>query len=619
MPEHTVEQPVYVIYIDAARAVSLIDEAVRRNHPGEDDDRMWQTFRDASGLGGLKEVVVSGGFDGKMWRDEVFLAAPSPRKGLLKLLEGEAITPETLAAIPASATWLRAIHLDPAATVDALRELVREVDPWQAEDADANWMRMNEELGLDLRADLLEPLGDKWLLFSDPSLGTEFGGNLPGVALVSPLDEADEVRSAMVKIEARIDKELRRNQSPLRFNTLDTGEVEVHSFTTPVVSPAWLIAEGRLVVALSPNAAMTVHTLAGGEGGEGSIVDSAAYEAVAAKLPVKEGEGKLMGLMVADLKRTALPMYTGFRALATLAQSAVEENGVEGGEGGVDVTQLLPPLNTLLPHLGPAGQTMRVDESGVRIEMIQPFPGSVLLSPDAVFSGNAAVAPMLLGVVGRVVPSQTIIVRPPVAAMPDSPELAAARESAVRVQMASDLRTIGMGMMLYTKRHKGQFPPPIAPFIQSGQVSPGNFIDPRLNLQEARETLLAVGEMDAAALERWVRQEGVYVLVPDVKNDADPSTAIVFQKPETSRSDSILVLWGDTHVTRETISDATEILKKQTGQTLAELVKEFESGGARSDDEVEAEDEAAARREMQREIVTTEKTIEVTLPQPIER
>lgn len=566
MPEHTVEAPIYALYIDVAQAVSIIDDGVRRSNPGGNDYQEWQTFRTASGLDGLKQVVISGGFDGKDWRESAFVAAPAPRKGLLKLIDGEAITANDLAAIPASASWVRAMHLDPAATFDAIRDLVGKVDERGAEDFDEMLAEMKQEVGIDLRADLLEPLGTKWMLYSDPSFGTEFGGNLPGVALVSPLDDAAKVQRSMVKIEAEVDQELQREEAPFRFNTLDTGEVEVHSFTTPVVSPAWLVADGRLVVALSPNAAMTAAAMAKADG---SVADSAAYKAVASKLPLAEGDGKLMGLMVVDLKKTAVPIYTGLRALATMAQSQIRDEEEE--EGGVDVTQLLPPLNTILPHLGPAGQTIRVDDAGVHIEMIQPFPGSTLMSPDAAFGGNTAIAPLTIGMT--------------------LPALSAARRSAQQMQAVSQTRQITV--MLHTRAadFRGNLTSdPGALRLYYGDDATDIFLAPHAGTVAANEAYRKVGE-DDAKFGRWVREYGSYVLVSEGSLSDMPrpaQTVLVFQKPLHAQGDEIAIGYADGHASRMLIDEADATLKKQTGKTLEQLVKEFEAGGAADDTSADA-------------------------------
>ena len=621
MPEHTVEGAVYALYVDVSRGLSIIDDAVRRTN-NDTDYQEWQSVRNASGLDGLKQVVVSGGFDGKMWRESAFIAAPAPRKGLLKLIDGEGLEPSDLAAIPASATWLRTVHFDPAATLDVVRELVAKTDQEGAERFDEGLAELKDELGFDLRADLLEPMGSQWMLYSDPSFGTEFGGNVPGIALVSPLDDANEVRTAMVKIEAKVDEQLQQNGSPLRFNTLDTGEVEVHSFTTPVISPAWLIADGRLVVALSPNAAMTAQTMAGQEG---SIADSPTYKAVASKLPVQAGEGKLMGLMVVDLKKTALPMYTGYRALATMAQAAVDAQMADdfggdwdmeieedpqpramqrdGGEGDdaakVDVTQLLPPLNTLLPHLGPAGQTIRVDDAGVHIDMIQPFPGSTLLSPDVAVSGQTVMAPLTVGVM--------------------LPALGAARRSANRIATSNNARSITQAMAVYAEVNQNQLPDNFAVLIEDNYIVPETLLATGVSNAEAWEALEQVDQTDVAALDRWAREHGSFVMVPGTKNDTDAGMVLVFQKPSHSWGEGISVAWGDTHVTFEPMENAEAILKKQTGKTLEQLVEAYESGKAGEDAEAGAGAEPEAKRVEERPRETVTREVEIKLPPAIER
>jgi hypothetical protein len=192
------KDPIAVAYVDAEGAVEQIDQAVKTFAP-EEAKQKWPVVRDALGLGTLKRVVWTGGFDGKEWSTRAFVDAPEPRAGLVKaLLDSRPLSDETLAAIPKTATMAAAGHLDLAGLLGTIREMVKKIDTDTSAGFEMGLDQIKQALGMDLQADILQTLGDEWAIYSDPNSG---GNGMLGITVVNHLRDAGKADKALTQLE----------------------------------------------------------------------------------------------------------------------------------------------------------------------------------------------------------------------------------------------------------------------------------------------------------------------------------------------------------------------------------------------------------------------------------
>src|SRR5205807_8741847 len=69
-----IKDPVVALYADYERLLGMINKIAAQADP--DFGRIWPKLRDAFGIGGLKRIVLTSGFDGKDWGTIVFVEAP---------------------------------------------------------------------------------------------------------------------------------------------------------------------------------------------------------------------------------------------------------------------------------------------------------------------------------------------------------------------------------------------------------------------------------------------------------------------------------------------------------------------------------------------------------------
>src|SRR5262249_33735867 len=130
--------------------ISMADQIVAQQGPPE-AKQMWPKIRDNLGLGGLKRIIYSGGFDGKDWMDTAFVSAPAPRTGLMKPAEAAPLPADLLKVAPKTSTYAAAGRFNLAALVSAIRDGIGQFDPQAQAQVDQTLAQVSQTLGFDVR------------------------------------------------------------------------------------------------------------------------------------------------------------------------------------------------------------------------------------------------------------------------------------------------------------------------------------------------------------------------------------------------------------------------------------------------------------------------------------
>lgn len=380
---HVGKAPAAVGYLDFEKLNEQLDAVVKLSGD-ETAKQMVPRVREATGLAGLNRVVWTSGFDGRDWSDQLFVAAPGPRKGLLSLLDHGAVSDDALRVIPQSATLAGAAKFDPAKLVPMLRDVIHGIDPDAAAQVDEGLKQVNGGLGIDVQRDLLEAVGDEWAYYSDPMTG---GRGLLGAVFVNRLRDPAKAGATLAKLEtfvqAQLAEQMKGEEVRVQFFTTKAGDLTIHYAGTPLVTPSWAIQNGNLYVGLYPQ---VVASAAGHVAGKGkSILDNPAFAALRQRLG-----GKPAGAVsFLDLPRTAPDAYGQWLAISRLSGFA-DLFGVQSPP------MLIPPLGKLLPELAPAGSMTWADADGWHAKAVSPFPGATVLTSDPLGSVGA-LQPLLVG------------------------------------------------------------------------------------------------------------------------------------------------------------------------------------------------------------------------------
>lgn len=532
-----VKSPVFVAYADVAASLQLVDEGIESDRFAPPDAmQKWHSARDSLELSKFKSVLLASGFNGKNWSNELHVDT-NGTPALLSLFAGAPIADADLAVVPRGATWLSASRFDMAKLLDLVRASTFAAglppEKWDQAMAQAEGF-----LGVNLETRLLRQLGDLWVMYNDPGVAGPMG---LGVVAVNNVRDADAVRESLAALEAKANAALAAQESvPFRFKTIQQAGLEIHSLTFPMFAPSWAVANGRLYVALFPQAIMTADLYAKQQGN--SIVQNEKFQAVRAKLGDRAGTA----LSFADLPQTAPVAYQQFLMFSQMAVSFMPDEEAPA--------MLLPPLASILPHLEPAGSVMWVDDSGLHVRTVSPFPGSSLLNPQGMMTPSVGA----LGV-GIMLPA-----------------LGAARRTARQMQSNTQARGIHQAAVMYAQGNKSRLPDEIGPLLRGNFFTSEYLISPTTTVAIPPDLATWPAEKQDA----WVRQNSSYVLLPGLMETLDTEEVALFLKPSHAGegTSGVSVAFQDNHVEWLPLDEADALFRAQTGKGLDELTRMSEAG-----------------------------------------
>ncbi|AWM41682.1 hypothetical protein GobsT_72330 [Gemmata obscuriglobus] len=355
-------------FVDTGRVVGLAKSFAGPFVPGL-NDRL-----NGVGLGSLKAVVFSSGFDGKESRAVYELDTPGERKGFARALKNEPLGLNDLPPMPPDVSRFSALRLDPAATYDAGLSLVEflkaggafgvEGDKKGLVPARKEYLASEADkfLGVRVRDDIIPHLGDKLVLFQSPTEGLSLFGQ---VVCVSCKDPA-KIKAATDNIQRALEGIA---NSPIKVRKKVLKGVEVREFYARgfgVVTPTYAIVGEWLVVGGHPQAVQGFVLRAKG------ALDKWAPDAETAKRLAKLSQDGC-GLQFCNPKSTTQNLCcVGPMFLSTLElRNRFRENN-ESDFDPIDVG-LVPNAHELSRHLFPNLTVTRNDGKTIRIETNESF------------------------------------------------------------------------------------------------------------------------------------------------------------------------------------------------------------------------------------------------------
>ncbi len=513
------KEPAAIVYLDIEAILAMVNQLVQMGGDPQAME-MWPKVRDAIGLQGLQRLVLTGGFENKGWATQAFLAAPSPRPGMLTMLDAKPVSDDMLRLIPGSATSMAAGRFDLAKLVVEIRNAVGKIDPQAQVMFDKGLGGARMFLAMDVQRDLLQTFGDEWGMYMDPSAS---GSGWLGMTVVNRLARPADANKALEKLSMVADNmanmQLARQKMRVTFGQTRVSNIDVHYVTLPVVSPAWTIKDGVFYGALYPQV-----VAAAVNPNKSSILDNPEFQRLRKQL----GGEKATGMAFMDLPRSADENYQMLLALSQLGFGAADMFGVK------TEPMIIPPLPVLKRYLTPAASFSWTDEAGVHMKGYSPFPGSeVMASQQGAVVALASVQFSIL-----------------------LPALNSAKERANRVKCMSNLRQIGMGVMLYQNDNR-RFPPDLGTMALATDLSPQVFICPAGGKSAPGNW----GNMKEAERIAWINQNSDYVyLGGNANNPAD--VILAHEKLGAHGGEGINILYNDGHVEWQTRANAERELER---------------------------------------------------------
>lgn len=312
--------------------------------------------------------------------------------------------------------------------------------------------QINDELGIDVRGDVIENLGPRQIFYMSDTTG---GGGLLSSVLLLELRDPARLARAHAKVVQRLNEEIaHETEGYVKIHASQRQGASAFSLIFPglpiPLELSWAIAGDHLVVALSPGSLDAALTQL--RRGEDSVLDSALFEtAILSRLP----EQGASSITYADTPRLARRGY----GLTNLLMSALA-NGVRSPQAPDRVASpLLPSFGEFTSDVRPfgmiaswEGEDYIVDAVGDRSSLVNVAAGVASIADVQ----GIAIAAMGGGVM--------------------LPALGQAREAAREVKSMTQVRGIVQGVITYAGNHEDSMPPSLEALVADGTL-PAEYLE----------------------------------------------------------------------------------------------------------------------------------------------
>lgn len=245
-----------LIYANAEVILELVEPFLVSEVPDAD------LIIDSLGLGNIRYYAAVGGLDEESYVQRNTLVFDGVPRGIFAALDGESLTLDDLASVPADSLVVSAIRLDLEILFDSVVEIAGDIDEYQRDRILDEIEAWEEDWEIDLYADLLGPLGDSWCFYISPSENVSL---LTGLTVVVPLNDAGQMERTIERFAARVqekaDEFVPNPQAffapvPPRMEKIEWAGHEIHlfhpgGFLVPY-APCWAVVGDELVLSLFP-------------------------------------------------------------------------------------------------------------------------------------------------------------------------------------------------------------------------------------------------------------------------------------------------------------------------------------------------------------------------------
>ena len=318
------------------------------------------------GLSGVDSIAsVTGVIDGQI-RNRTLLVTDGKTEGLLSIASGRALLGTDLLHIPKDADFVLGVTLNVSQMIDSFRTLMGAIKPSNFSEFDKELAQLEQELGIQLKEDLLAAFGEAWTLYNSPSYGGILFTSPMATLQVKDIEKAKKVYSRLIDLlKADFDK---RKANQFRDRYTDIKETEflgqkIHyiNFLDDEVpfAPSICLTGKQLYVALHPQTIKAQLRLI--QKNSPSFVQFLSKE-----IPIPKGD--VIALSYTNTVKIMNYVYAMAPYVAQIISANLQREGI-------DVTiDDLPSAQAVLPYLANSWSAVVKIEEGILFETQSPLP-----------------------------------------------------------------------------------------------------------------------------------------------------------------------------------------------------------------------------------------------------
>jgi len=510
--------PIVNLFVDFTGIWRTIDQLVEAEGPA-DARREWPKIKQVLGLEGMESLMIAGDFDGADWAMSTFLAAPAPRKGVASLIETAPLGDAAFKLVPQTAAVAGVSSYDLAAAFDSIREMVGQYDPNAQQQLDQIVQQFQDQLGVHVRDDLFAALGTEWAFYTDRNVG---GTGWMGMVLVNPLRDAAKAERALSQLfmigSALLAERMQQEDFRIAIKPTRSEDVSMYHLTTPLISPTFAFADGKMYVSLLP------HTVVGAinydRAGRKTLADNPRFTA----MRDKAAGGKVTGFGYIDIEQNLGRSYPMMAMFDRLSGGFYEMLGADGP------VMVLPPLDVMQAHAAPVGRFQWVDTHGLHIRSHSPFPGAAMVGMGQEVNLSVASTAVGLGIM--------------------LPALGRAREIANRSVSGANLNGLYKAMYTWSVTNNDQFPESMAVLVEDGSIGTKTLFHPASGKEVPDEVQTkSMREGNLKAMAEWAAKNSDYVYITGLTANVRADHIVMYEKTGNDwTEEGMNILFGDGHV-----------------------------------------------------------------------
>ncbi|MBN2594443.1 MAG: hypothetical protein JXA81_13125 [Sedimentisphaerales bacterium] len=500
-----------VLHIDREKLFNILRLiAGMEGGAGDDELAAIEAIIRELGLTNVKSLTERVGFAGPDIVANCLLEIPQPRTGLMSNFK--TINLSMFDMVESGAISASAFNCDIAAIYDTVMNAGRTVIGDDFMEVEQGIAAVEAELNVKIRQALLESLSGPMLFYAMPS-GTTIQLPQGGFVIIAELKDKklwEESLAALGKFAAE------KSEGMVQVSSQVQDGRTVHTWAVAPLAmmqimPSWTIVGDRVVI--GSNTAMLTSAVNQISSGTKSIRSTDGFKKVTAGLP-----GELVSFKYVDSKLQFTQLTTTlqqFWPMATMAAS----------NAGLKLPFVLPQLSHIAQDMGPSCQYSWFDAKGLHS-----------------YYRGAGIEPSLGAVAGGAIGAGILM-----------PALARSRQQAQYAVSMSNLKQLGLAVIMYADDHDGKLPDS----LEQAKQHYGN--------SKVLESPLKPKDFAGPSY--------IYVSGHSTKADSTYRQIVIYENPEYCQ-DTINALFLDGHVERMQKDKFLEMLEatyKQLGREMPEI------------------------------------------------